>query len=275
MFVDVHVHYPHGLFDPPGETRSVEEKIEELVRVERELGAQRICVNSLAWPPCHDEVAAMIRRYPDFVVGFGYIQLGIDPPEQVDRLYAMGFRGLKMIQPLDNYDSKAYFPVYARAEAYRLPILFHTGQQMRVAGRGERGWDVSTARMMPWMLDPIARAFPDLTIIGAHLGVPSFAEAAWVARWNRNIYFDLSGPITIRRGNRQIVHDMIYQALAGSGALEQIVFGSDVTNGEIPEVFAAYQQMLDRLDASEELRHRVMYGNMARALGIAARSANS
>ena len=61
----------------------------------------------------------------------------------------------------------------------------------------------------------------------------------------------------------------IDQALAGSGALEQIVFGSDVTNAEIPEVFAAYQQMLDRLEADEATRQKVMYGNMARALGIA------
>jgi uncharacterized protein len=268
VLIDVHVHYPHGLFDPPGDTRSVDEKIEQLIATERELGARRICINSLAWPPCHDEVAALIRRYPDFVVGFGYIQLGIDPPEQVDRLYGQGFRGLKMIQPLDNYDSKDYYPIYARAEAYRLPILFHTGQQMRVAGRGERGWDVSTARMMPWMLDPIARAFPDLPIIGAHLGVPSFAEAAWVARWNANVFFDLSGSITIRRGNRQIVHDMIYQALAGSGAIGQIVFGSDVTNAEIPDVVAAYGAMLDRLGGDDAMRQQVMYGNMARILGL-------
>jgi predicted TIM-barrel fold metal-dependent hydrolase len=61
---------------------------------------------------------------------------------------------------------------------------------------------------------------------------------------------------------------MIYQALAGSGAIGQIVFGSDVTNAEIPEVVVAYGAMLDRLGVDDATRHQVMYGNMARILGL-------
>ena len=93
-------------------------------------------------------------------------------PSIVDELGDMGFRGLKTIRPLENYDSKSYYPFYERAEARNMPILFHTGQLFRAPGSGSRAEDVSTARMMPWMLDPIARAFPKLTLIGAHLRLP-------------------------------------------------------------------------------------------------------
>src|SRR5687767_15728293 len=122
--------------------------------------------------------------------------------------------------------------------------------------------------MMLWMLDPIARQFPDLTIIGAHLGVPSFAEAAWVARWNENVYFDLSGPITIYGGDREIVHDMMYRAIKGSGCLRQIVFGSDMPIDQIATVVAGYESLLDRLGADDAAREAVFYGTMARILGV-------
>jgi predicted TIM-barrel fold metal-dependent hydrolase len=275
--IDAHVHYPGGFaFPQPGAPRTPlspdeQQRMEAaLLEAERGVGAVRVCVNSAggAPEPLHDAVQAMMRRFPDLVVGFGYIRLGVDGPEVVEALHGRGFRGLKVIRPLASYDDKAYYPVYERAEALRLPILFHTGQLSRHGT--QRGQDVSTARMVPWLLDPIARAFPDLTIIGAHLGVPSFAEAAWVARWNENVYFDLSGPITIFGGDREIVHDMLYRAIKGAGCLRQIVFGSDVPAEHIPSVVAAYQALLNRLDADDAARDRVFYGTMARVLGLEA-----
>ena len=96
-------------------------------------------------------MAQLIRENPDFIVGFGYVRLGIDGPHVVDELCDMGFRGLKTIRPTENYDSKAFYPVYERAEARNMPFLFHTGQLFRARGTGSRDEDVSTARMMPWL----------------------------------------------------------------------------------------------------------------------------
>jgi len=105
-------------------------------------------------------------------------------------------------------------------------------------------------------------------LIQRRFGSPSFAEAAWVARWNENVYWDLSGPITIRYGNRKIVHDMMYQAVAGAGITHKLVFGSDVTPPEIPDVVTAYDAFLDRLDADSLDKDQVFYGNMARILAM-------
>ena len=78
----------------------------------------------------------------------------------------------------------------------------------------------------------------------------------------------LSGPITIRYGSRKIVHEMMYNAVAGAGITHKLVFGSDVTPPEIPDVVVAYDTFLDRLGADSLDKDQVFYGNMARILGI-------
>jgi hypothetical protein len=55
--------------------------------------------------------------------------------------------------------------------------------------------------MEPIMLDTIAFNFPELRIIGAHLGIGYYDLAAHVARWRRNVFFDISGGEMVRCGN--------------------------------------------------------------------------
>jgi hypothetical protein len=111
---------------------------------------------------------------------------------------AAGFRGLgEMTGPLKNYDDRAYWPIYQRAEKYGMIVLFHTGIVNRQTPSVPS--EVSVDRMRPTTLDVIARRFPELTIIGAHLGNPDYAWAAEIARWNPNLYFDLSGSTLIKK----------------------------------------------------------------------------
>jgi hypothetical protein len=49
-------------------------------------------------------------------------------------------------------------------------------------------------------LDTLAREFPDLTLVGAHLGNPWYDEAAEAARWNPNLYFDMTGSTLVKKG---------------------------------------------------------------------------
>jgi hypothetical protein len=48
-------------------------------------------------------------------------------------------------------------------------------------------------KMMPACLDAVARAFPGLNIVGAHLGAPWHEEASMMARMHPNYYVDLTG----------------------------------------------------------------------------------
>src|SRR5437879_13343318 len=47
--------------------------------------------------------------------------------------------------------------------------------------------------MRPIHLEEIARRFPKITLVGAHCGNPEYEWAAEIARWNPNVFFDLSG----------------------------------------------------------------------------------
>ena len=95
--------------------------------------------------------------------------------------------------------------------------------------------------MRPIYLDTISRQFPGLTIIGAHLGNPWYEEATMAARWNPNLYFDVTGstlPKLIKLGRLDRLNEILWWSAEegeakphtlkdGPGAWEHIVFGTD------------------------------------------------
>ncbi len=121
---------------------------------------------------------SFIAKHPKRLVGMGEIQL--DDPlavQLVDVFHEAGFRGLgELSGTLKNYDDRSYWPIYERAEKYGMILLFHTGILARPTP--EIPSDISVDRIRPTTLDGIARRFPKLTIIGAHLGNPDYAWAA-------------------------------------------------------------------------------------------------
>lgn len=55
------------------------------------------------------------------------MKLGRDNAQEVNYYYEQGFKGLKAINPLVAYDDPSCYCIYARAEDFSMPILFHTG----------------------------------------------------------------------------------------------------------------------------------------------------
>jgi predicted TIM-barrel fold metal-dependent hydrolase len=224
------------------------------------------------------DVQAFIQQHPKRFVGFGSIRLDdAQAVSQVDRFNAAGFRGLgEMTGPLKNYDDKSYWPIYEHAEKYGMILLFHTGIVMR--SHPETPTDVSVDRMRPTTLDNIARRFPKLTIIGAHLGNPDYAWAAEIARWNPNLYFDLSGSTLIKlQENYQFFKSIFWWSSIVSphspksnvSAFEKVVFGSDVFGGEIEEFdreIERYQKMLDTCGVAPEAQANIFGGTLRRIL---------
>src|SRR2546422_11579951 len=101
--------------------------------------------------------------------------------------------------------------------------------------------DISVDRMRPTTLDAIVRRFPKLTIIGAHLGNPDYAWAAEIARWNPNLFFDLSGSTLIKKQEDYKFFKTLFwwsgivsphTPKTEVSAFEKIVYGSDVFGGD-------------------------------------------
>ena len=122
-----------------------------------------------------DTVMTFIKQHPKRLVCQGRLNLDHPvAPELVDLFHAAGCVGLgEITSPLKNYDDRSYWPIYKRAEQYRMILHFHTGIVNRMTP--EIPSDISVDRMRPTTLDGIARRFPKLTIVGAHLGNPDYA----------------------------------------------------------------------------------------------------
>ena len=227
MIIDAH----HHLGDKDG-------YVEELLAVNAELGIDKVCLfgagrcSQLAGIRGDDAVLAAGRRHPDSIIPFACFDLGLDQPDKVRRAAGEGFKGIKFINPLDNYDARRFYPVYELMESLGLPGIFHTG--IVANAPGSKSFDIDNDRHRPIRLDTLARAFPDFKIIGAHLGNPWVDEAAMAARWCPNLYFDLSGSLLKMKSPAQLGQllwwgpDTKYRDPLKRHAWEKIVFGSDV-----------------------------------------------
>lgn len=224
------------------------------------------------------DVGTAIASHPGRLVGLGEIQL--DDPQAValvDRFHAAGFRGLGEITgPEYAFDDRRYWPIYERAAQYGMILLFHTGIVNRTTP--DTPSDVSSDRMRPGTLDLIARRFPKVRIIGAHLGNPDYAWAAEIARWNPNIWWDVSGSTLIKKQrDYQFFQSLFWWSSVasphspkgGASAFEKLVFGSDVFDGEMAEFDRAlerYHRMLDECGVPAEAQQNIFAGTLWRIL---------
>ncbi len=132
--------------------------------------------------------AEAVRRYPDKLVGFAYV----DPrlPDCMDRLqYDVNVRGLKGAKfgPIYNgvsLDDPRLDPVYDFCQRNDIPLTMHMGTTYSRRYAAELG--------RPIHVEPVALRFPDLKLIMAHMGHPWFEECVVVARKQPNVYAEIS-----------------------------------------------------------------------------------
>jgi len=134
--------------------------------------------------------------------------------KELDSMIKMGARGMKL-HPIAN----EYYPwdermslVYSKAQEAGIPILFHSGV-------GELpGWDSKYGS--PSGFAKVAKAFPSLIIILAHLGRGFYEESVEAARKCSNIYFDTSTCL-----NPETVGEI--SELIRKIGVQRVLFGTD------------------------------------------------
>ncbi len=140
----------------------------------------------------NEYVAEYVLKHPGKLFGFA----SVDPNKLnatslfESAIKEMNLSGLKLGPIYQNFypDQKQHFPLYAKAQELGVPILWHQGTSFVPEGF------LDASR--PAMLDPIARAFPNLKMIIAHMGHPWVGECISVVRKNQNMYMDISALIT-------------------------------------------------------------------------------
>ncbi len=284
MIWDVHCHFPRN-FENPADSRH-EALIDGRADALRAAGVTRaslLCGGRLG-AVSYEEALVYARRHEDLFLPSAVIDPDDVDAREVRRLHELGYRGLKIIGTRRAYDDYKYFGTYAAAEELRMPILFHLGvigggvdysithprrdpnaaaqlhrmREMRL--RGPR--DVSAIRMRPFHLDTIANNFPELRVIGAHMGgTGNYDEAASVVRWRHYVYLDMSGGDTIER--HAVERNLVGQEIG----VEKLTWGSDCRDDEIADHVRNLEAIFQQVGLTEDEADRIRYRNAAEIFG--------
>jgi len=229
--------------------------------------------------PYREQVADAARKYPKQIVPFGFADL--DSPDvlrQVKDFHALGYRGLGELEFVKKpYTDDSYMPVYELANQYGWLVMFHTGIVLRRSV--DQPENVASYRMRAFHLEEIARRFPKLTVIGAHCGNPEYEWAAEVARWNPNVFFDLSGS-TLTKMSSRLQEFNNYFWWSGQGewktatpandpsAFVKLVFGSDSGLDGIEHVVSQYRALFKTCDLPASTQQMIIGGTLAQILRL-------
>jgi predicted TIM-barrel fold metal-dependent hydrolase len=116
--------------------------------------------------------------------------------------------------------------------------------------------------MQPIYLDSIALAFPELRIIGAHVGYGLYDSAAAIARWRRNVSFDVSGGSVVRR------HLVDRRMIGEEVPLAKLTWGSDCDIVHMGRELTSWMEAFDRLGLSADDRDAIFFRNAAAIFGV-------
>jgi uncharacterized protein len=224
------------------------------------------------------EVAEAAKKYPTRIIPMGSVLLDEpDVTQQIEELHDLGYRGLGELEfPEKTYVDPSYTKVYELANRYKWVVLFHTGIVLRA--KFTEPEDVASYRMSTQYIEEIARRFPQITVIGAHCGNPDYQWSAEIARWNPNVFYDLSGSTLTKLGGRlEKFSEFFWWSGSGEGtatpednssAFSKIVFGTDTNPAGAEHVLSQYNAMFDKNGVPESTRKLVLGGTLSKIFGL-------
>jgi predicted TIM-barrel fold metal-dependent hydrolase len=137
----------------------------------------------------NDEIAAIVQKHPDRFLGMATVDLRkpMAAVRELERaVKELGMRALRVVPWLWNLppNDKLYYPLYVKCIELGIPFCTQVGHTGPMCP-SEPG------RPIPY-IDEIALAFPELTIVGGHIGYPWTDEMIGLAVKYPNVYIDTS-----------------------------------------------------------------------------------
>ncbi len=222
---------------------------EELAASGGRIGLTRQLVCSCATTPAQVHsintfIAQECKAHPQFI-GFGTLHPDMDnAEEEARRIIALGLVGVKLHPDFVRFqiDTPRALELYRVVSAYRLPVLFHTG---------DKRFDFSSPRRLANALDKV----PALVAIAAHFG--GYTEWEHVAGYliRPNVYFDTSSTLFALSAERAA------ELLRVLGT-DRFFFGVDFPMWDHSEELARF----DRLPLTEKERRAILSENARRFL---------
>jgi len=291
MIINWHMHLPAAeAWDAAHPEHAGTPPVDVLLRTMDACGVDRACISS-GWPVFAQEEPATFTRilheHADRLIGFGFLFPGLpdylrendarelppyyrttvgdgwrehvdaipDGADRVDWYAEHGYRGIKIQAPGAYLDDDKFLPIYERAAAHRMPVLFHT--TMYRDRHGLPAWNYEASPL----LERIARRVPEGVFVGAHMGglIPwhhELAQAVMIAR--ENLYFD-----TCAQG---IPEGVTWH----TEALRKMLWGAEgaIVEDRMRVQLGHIERAFDLHRVPEDLRRAIMGGTAARLLGL-------
>lgn len=201
------------------------------------------------WVSSNDDVAEFVNAYPDRISGVAAVNMS-HPPSAVRELRRaveeLGFKALRVVPWLWNLppNDKLYYPLYVACIELDIPFctqVGHTGPLM----------PSEVGRPIPY-LDEVLLTFPELVVVGGHIGYPWTDETIGLAWKHENFYIDTSAH-SPRYYPQQLMHFL------ESNGRSKVLFGTNW-----PQLgFDKCVRQAAELDLSDEARNAFMSQNAA------------
>ena len=208
-------------------------------------------------PACYhvpyELVADAVQKYPARFSGLA----GVDPTEGMDGVRALetavreyGFIGAHTYPHWFELppDHARYYPFYAKCVELDIPIQMQVGQSMVYDASYPRR---STGR--PITLDAVACDFPELKIVGIHVGIPWTDEMIAMAWKHANIYIGCDA-------HRPSYWPEAFIKYMNSYGQDKVIFGTDFP--VLP--FERTRTDFDAIALKPEVRRKVLRDNALR-----------
>jgi predicted TIM-barrel fold metal-dependent hydrolase len=202
----------------------------------------------------NDEVAGFVAAAPERLVGVGSVDLRrpMAAVAEVRRcVQELGFKAIRVLPWLWDAppDDRRYYPVYVACVEQGVPFCLQVGHTGPLCP-SEPG------RPIPY-LDRVALDFPELTIVGGHVGYPWTEEMISLATKYERVHIDTSAYKLSR------LPEALVRYMRGHGR-KKVLFGSNFPMLQPADCLAG----LDALGLDDEARGLFLGGNAARVFGL-------
>jgi uncharacterized protein len=221
-----------------------------------------VALMSAWWGPngpliTNDEVAGLVARHPDRFRGVASADLRFPAAacREVRRCVTeLGFVAVRVVPWLWNLppNDRRYYPLYAACAELGVPFCTQIGHTGPLCP-SEPG------RPIPY-LDDVLLEFPELVVVGGHVGYPWIDEVLSLATKYPNFYVDTSA-YAVHRLPAALID---YMRTRGR---DRVMFG---TNWPMLDATRALER-LDELGLDEEASAAFLGGNAVRVFGLEAR----
>lgn len=196
-------------------------------------------------------VAESMKKYPDRIYGFGWIDptLGIENAVELTKacMQEYGMYGVKLNGSQNKYyidNPEKTYPIIEEVRKAGKIVAFHTGSD-------------DPDHVHPYRAEKVIKDFPDIHFLLIHMGGNLSYAAVEVAQHCKNV--TLVGSEAPKTG--------VAEAIKILGA-DRVAFGSDTPFCMMGAEVGAYKGMLSDLELSEEDKELIMYKNIAKLIHI-------